>query len=95
VVKVELIHGAKSEKQKNKIKEALDEFIMLPVSEDTWDFLGDLLYELKTSGLTVPFQDVLIAAIAIENDCMLWTNDKHFSRIRKKVKGLRLFHPAL
>lgn len=90
VILVELIHGAKSEKQKVKIKEALNEFHMLPIDEETWDFFGDLLYKLRTSGVTVPFQDALIAAVAIKNNCLLWTNDKHFPMISNVAEGLEL-----
>jgi predicted nucleic acid-binding protein len=88
VILVELIHGAKSEKQKVKIKEALSEFHMLPIDEETWDFFGDLLYKLRTSGVTVPFQDALIAAVAIKNNCLIWTNDKHFPMISNVVEEL-------
>ena len=91
VTMVELVHGAKSEKQKMKIKEALRELNMLPIDEETWDFFGDLLYTLKTSGVTVPFQDALVAAVAIKNNCLLWTNDKHFPMISAVVSGLELF----
>lgn len=89
VILVELIHGAKSEKQKVKIKEALSEFHMLPIDEETWEFFGDLLYKLRTSGVTVPFQDALIAAVAIKNNCLIWTNDKHFPMISSVVEELK------
>ena len=91
VIMVELIHGAKSEKQKVKIKEALSELYMLSIDEETWDFFGDLLYKLRTSGVTVPFQDALVAAVAIKNNCLLWTNDKHFPMISSAVDDLKLF----
>lgn len=90
VIMVELIHGAKSEKQKTKIKEALHELHMLSIDEETWELFGDLLYKLKISGVTVPFQDALVAAVAIDNDCLLWTNDKHFPMIGRVIKELKL-----
>jgi predicted nucleic acid-binding protein len=91
VVMAELIHGAKSEKQKARIKEALSELHMLSINEDTWDFFGDLLYKLRTSGVTVPFQDALVAAVAIKNNCLLWTDDKHFPMISNAIDDLKLF----
>jgi predicted nucleic acid-binding protein len=91
VIMVELIHGAKSEKQKSKIKEALRELHMIPIDDETWELFGDILYKLKISGATVPFQDALVAAVAIDNDCLLWTNDKHFPMIGRVLKELKLF----
>lgn len=90
VIMAELIHGAKSEKQKGKIKKALSELHMIQIDDETWDFFGDLLYKLRTSGVTVPFQDALVAAVAIKNKCLLWTNDKHFSMISGVVDELKL-----
>ncbi len=94
VIMVELIHGAKSEKQKVKIKEAIGELHMLPIDEETWDFFGDLLYKLRTSGVTVPFQDALVAAAAVTNGCLLWTNDKHFPMISRVFPELKLLEPG-
>ncbi|MDQ1352996.1 MAG: hypothetical protein QG657_3302 [Acidobacteriota bacterium] len=90
VIMVELIHGAKSEKQKSKIKEALRELRMLSIDDKTWELFGDLLYKLKTSGVTVPFQDALVASVAIKNKCLLWTNDKHFEMINRVIERLKL-----
>ena len=64
---------------------------MLPIDDETWELFGDLLYKLKISGATVPFQDALVAAVAIDNDCLLWTNDKHFPMIGRVLKELKLF----
>ena len=91
VVKAELIHGAKSEREKIKIDEALSELQMIPIDEETWNFLGELLYELRKSGITVPFQDTLIAAAAVKSNCLLWTNDNHFSKICTVINELKLF----
>jgi len=91
VIKAELIHGAKSHKEKVEIEDALSELHILPINEETWNFLGEILFKLKKSGITVPFQDALIAAVAIENNCLLWTNDKHFSNISTVINELKLF----
>lgn len=90
VIMIELIHGAKSEKQKTKIKAALRELRMLSIDDKTWKLCGDLLYKLKTSVVTVPFQDALVAAVAIKNKCLLWTNDKHFPMISRVIEDLKL-----
>lgn len=91
VILAELIHGAKSDKQKAWIKEGLSELHMISIDDDTWDYFGDLLYKLRVSGITVPFQDALIAAVAVKSDCLLWTQDKHFSMISSAEENLKLF----
>ncbi len=93
VIKAELIHGAKSEKEKRNIKEALNGLTFLTIDEEIWESLAEYLYRLKKSGVTVPFQDALIAAVCIKYDCPLWTLDKHFSKISEHLEDLQLFNP--
>ena len=90
VIKIELIYGARDIKEKAKIEDALSELHMLPIDEETWDLFGDILFKLKKSGVTVPFQDALIATVAVINDCLLWTNDKHFRMIGGVINELKL-----
>ena len=42
---------------------------------------GDLLAALRSAGVTVPFNDALIAAVAISAGLELWTRDTHRSRL--------------
>ena len=93
VIKAELFHGAKSEKEKEKIEDALDELNLLPINDEVWEYLGEILYKLKRQGLTVPFQDALIASVCIKHNCQLWTLDKHFSKIGEILNELDLFQP--
>jgi len=91
VVIAELLHGAKTKENRNKIKEALGEFESLALEETFWPELGELLYSLKTNGITVPFQDAVIALLAVKNKVQLWTNDKHFHHIQRVLKELQLY----
>ncbi len=68
VVKAELIHGAKSNNDIANILEALSAFECIPISDSVWNELGPLLYQLRTNGITVPFQDALISALSIQED---------------------------
>lgn len=91
VVKAELVHGAVDENSYVKIKKALDCFPEIVISSEFWDDLSANLFRLKRKGLTVPFQDAMIATIAISNSLRLWTLDKHFSVIKSVLKDLTLF----
>lgn len=49
------------------------------------------LTPLRAAGVTVPFPDVVIAALAIANDVELWTRDAQFITIRGVLPQLKLF----
>jgi predicted nucleic acid-binding protein len=94
VIKAELFYGAKSDSEKKKIEKALKELILLPINDEVWEYLGEILYKLKKKGLTVPFQDALITSVSIKHNCQLWTLDKHFSKIGEILNKLKLFQPV-
>lgn len=91
VCKAELLKGAKSDKEFRQIKQALKNFPEISTSDSIWERLGDNLYKLRKSGITVPFQDALIATLALEYSLKLWTLDKHFKMIQKVLPDLVLF----
>lgn len=37
---------------------------------------------LKKNGLSVPFQDAVLAYLAVKNNCKILTKDKHFSMMK-------------
>ncbi len=59
--------------------------IVYPTSR-TLLIYAELSAQMKTAGTSLPINDLWIAAIAVEWNLPLWTNDKHFSLI----PGLRL-----
>ncbi|WP_298740156.1 PIN domain-containing protein [uncultured Treponema sp.] len=91
VIKTELLRGSSSEKQFSQIEEALNDFTYLSFSEKDWISLSKLFITLKKNGLAVPFQDAMIAYLAIKHDCEVWTNDKHFNLMQVVLPSLILF----
>ncbi len=91
IIKAELIHGAKSDKEISIIIEALEEFSMFEITENDWVEIGKLLNRVKKKGISIPFQDAVIAYLAIKNSSELWTNDKHFKLLKNEVKELKIF----
>jgi hypothetical protein len=49
---------------------------------------------LKSSGCTAPWNDVLIATIAMENGCSVYAVDSHFTAMAGILPSLRLYHPG-
>ena len=91
IILAELLHGAKTEKEIKRIHEALSDFTFLEITHHDWYEIGLMLYKLKKIGLQIPFQDVLLAFLAISNDLLFWTNDIHFKHIQKHFKSLKLY----
>lgn len=59
-------------------------------SGEDWKEIGLFIADLRNTGLTVPFQDAVIAYLAIKYECTLFTNDKHFKLIQTVNEKLLL-----
>jgi predicted nucleic acid-binding protein len=79
----ELLQGAKTKKDSDVIKEVIRALPILEVTQKIWLLAGDLFFDLRRNGITLPPSDVLLAAVAIENNCSLFTIDNHFDHIPK------------
>ncbi len=86
VVIAELMQGCKSEKEISVVEEFLDAFYIIDNSEDTWMKAGKLSFSMKKQGKTVNLIDCYISVIASENDCAVFTLDKHFDDIKNFIK---------
>lgn len=80
----ELSQGIKSTKDRSAVMDALKSLDYLEMTNSLWLKAGDLSSTLRKAGKTIPFSDILIAAIAMENNLSVVTIDKHF----REVKGL-------
>ena len=63
---------------------------------DFWNKPTDVkqkkVFEENDNGLVVPFQDAMVAYLAIKNNCEVWTNDKHFKLMQVVLPELKLFN---
>jgi predicted nucleic acid-binding protein len=91
ITRAEVLAGARSLKHRGRLVAALNSFFLLPIPEPLWDQIGDDLLALRAAGVTVPFADVVIAAVAINNDVELWTRDTQFAMIQRVLPQLKLF----
>lgn len=99
IIRTELLRGARSQKEFDNIKNAIANFPVYDMDPVDWDSLGWELSQLRTHGITVPFQDAIIAHLAIKHSATVWTNDKHFTFITNILPDLKLldengFSPA-
>src|SRR5262245_37609701 len=68
VTRAEILCGARTEKDMDQIMKALDGFHTLEIRESFWRPLGEYLQKLRSKGIVVPFQDALLATVAIQYD---------------------------
>ena len=91
-VRLEVLGGARLEERAHLSKR----FSVIPYrscQEDDWERAVALAWRLRTQGLTVPWLDVLIAAIAIHDGVRLYAIETHFQEIAKH-SDLLLYRPG-
>lgn len=86
MVKAELFYGAENsqypEANLEKQRAFLDRFVSLPFDDQAAEVYGRIPWQLKKAGTPIGPNDLLIAAIAVSQHCILVThNTKEFARI--------------
>lgn len=67
----------------------------LGMNEATWDHAVSLGRRVADQArATLPWNDVLIASIALRHDCRVYTQDEHFNTLAR-IAGVRLYTPGV
>ncbi len=92
IIELELLGGARTEKEYDRLKSRLDALYYIETTKSLWDNASRLAFDLKTKGVNIPYTDILIAASAIKEKAVLLHADSHFDTIARystlKVKSL-------
>lgn len=84
----ELYAGITGRKRLNQIRDLLSILPVYPIKKKDAEYAATVYNELKSIGRLIGNQDILIAAVCVNNDIPLFSrNMEHFSRIA----NLRLF----
>jgi len=79
---LELLQGARNEKEWRQLNEYLSTQYYLEAIENTWQEAARIYFELRKKGITIQSPiDCCIAQIAIETQALLLHRDKDFERI--------------
>lgn len=81
VVVSEILQGSRSRKDYEQIEDKVTALPYLETTKETWVETGLISFKLRKKGVTLPVTDILIATLAKENDCEIYTVDPHFERI--------------
>jgi predicted nucleic acid-binding protein len=91
VTRAEILAGARSVKDRQRLLVFLNQFLQIPTAESCWELVAETLAVLHATGITVPFPDAVVATLGIENDIEVWARDPHFPMIQKVIPALKLF----
>lgn len=80
-VRMEFLIGTKNERQFARLKDHLDALTMLANDNAVWERAAVVGGLTRRQGITVPFMDILIAAWALEEDCVLVHQDRHYEML--------------
>ena len=81
IVIAELLAGVRNAHERESIETGMAGLDYLEMNQSTWNLVGTTLAGLRRAGKTLPISDVILAALAIENDCSVLTFDRHFRSI--------------
>lgn len=84
-IAMEVLQGTANEFGFKKVLADMCAFNNLAIDWVIYMQSARLGFELRRQGVTVPTIDILIATTAIENNCILWHQDKHFELIAQKT----------
>ena len=81
IVLTEILQGAKIKTEFDAILESMLALPFLEASLTTWIEAGRISFALREKGITIPTTDLIIASLALENNCSILTLDLHFQKI--------------
>ena len=81
IVLTEILQGAKIKTEFDAILESMLALPLLEASLMTYIEAGRLSFALRKKGITVPTTDLIIASLALDNNCLILTLDAHFQKI--------------
>jgi len=64
-----------------------------PVEPPDWEGAITLGWLMRDQGLVLPWNDLLIGAVALRRNLRVFARDQHFESLRM-LAGLRLYHPG-
>lgn len=91
-VEMEFLGGAAGG-QRDRLQVWLNTLPYLRNDQTLWRNAATNLARLRASGLSIPWNDALIATLALGADCRVYAADKHFPAMAP-ILGLRLYTPS-
>ena len=91
-VEMEFLGGARPT-EKSRLQSWFGIIPYLRNDQKIWRQSADTFSRLRQTGLTVPWNDALIATITLGQGCRVYAVDKHFTAMAPHL-GLKLYEPG-
>ena len=91
-VEMEFLGGARPD-EKEKIRSWFDVLPYVRNDLKIWRQAANTFSDLRSKGLTIPWNDAIIATLTLQQDCRVYAVDKHFTAMAPLL-NLRLYEPG-
>jgi len=91
-VKLEFMGGARREDRK-KFEFWFGCIPFRSIEQRHWEAAKKNAWKLRDRGLTLPWNDILIASLALDTGARVYAKDKHFDTMAREL-GLPLYQPG-
>lgn len=91
-VKLEFMGGARKQERK-KLEFWFACLPYRPIEEHHWEAAKLSAWKLRDKGHSLPWNDILIAAFAMDKNWRVYAKDTHFETMAERL-GLRLYSPG-
>ena len=81
MVRLELLGGARPQREWDRLSDFLYALHHLPVEKDHWQEAAHMSFQLRRQGISVPFTDLIIGTVTLKSDAVLVHRDRHFDFI--------------
>jgi len=95
IIILELLQGCRTQEERDALKIKLESLDLLSITQSVWERSYELAFSLRKKGLTIPTADLIIAAVAIENNSMILHQDEHYEMIAHHYPILQTKHFGL
>ena len=62
------------------------------IEDSLWAGARAAAWKLRDAGQTIPWNDILVAALALTQGCRVYARDRHFD-VMREILSLRLYEP--
>ncbi|WP_367872355.1 PIN domain-containing protein [Luteolibacter sp. Populi] len=92
-VAMELLGGAR-EQDLVALKGDLALLFYLKGGEQVWEQAAVNFRRLRSAAVTAPWNDIVIATIALRHSCRVFATDRHFA-LMAPILGIKLYEPGI
>jgi len=91
VVLLEVLGGSRKE-DRQRLERLFQCIPYVRMDDSAWERARLAAWKLRDAGQTVPWNDILVATLALAEGCRVYARDRHFD-VMREVLGVRLYEP--